>query len=141
MAYKQPNENSQYRRLRRRTVRRRSKVTVDLRSGGRRKHDASPILDEHLMRGRLIDLSAQAAAVFMKTRLHIGEALALTLTLGNGSPLRMVGEVIALKKVAKQGGYLATISLLCPNHEHRTAINRFLAEIEFLTAQQMRMVL
>ena len=141
MADKQPNQNSQYRRLRRRAVRQRSKVSVDRIADDCRNHAAPLIHDEHLVQSKLIDLRGQTAAVFTKIRLNMGEMLALTLTLGNELPVRTVGEVIALKRVEKHGGYLATISFLCINHEHRTTVDQFLAGIELLITQEMKRVL
>lgn len=135
---KQPNENSQYRRLRRRTLRRRSEVTLERIIGFDESQAAPLIHNEQSVPGRLIDLNGKAAAIFTKTRLDMGETLSLTLTLGDESPLRTDGEVIALKRVDKHGGYLATISLHHTNREHRTTIDWFLADIEFLTAQEMK---
>ena len=79
--------------------------------------------------------------MFTKAPLRMGESLALTLTLGNGGPLRAVGEVIGGKKVEKHGGYLAKFNFLCPNPEHVETIDYFLFQIDSVVAQEMKMVI
>ena len=78
--------------------------------------------------------------MFTKAPLCMGESLALTMSLGGGDPLREVGEVIARKKVAKHGGYLAKLKFLRPNPEHVEAVDSFLIEIDSVVAQEMRLV-
>ena len=135
------NEKSLYKRLRQRAIRRRSKVVLD-RNGGGCEDQSDPRIDvNHSTPARLIELSRGGAAVFTRAPLCMGESLALTLTLGKGSPLRAVGEVIGGKKVKKHGGYLAQFNFSCPNPEHVEIIEHFLVEIDFVVAQEMKMVL
>ena len=135
------NEKSLYKRLRRRAIRRRSKVVLNRKGSGCEDRSDPRILVNHSTPARLIELSRGGAAVFTKAPLRMGESLALTLTLGKESPLRAVGEVIGGKKVEKHGGYLAQFKFLCPNPEHVETIDHFLVEIDSLIAQEMKMVL
>lgn len=134
------NEKSLYKRLRRRAIRRRSKVLLDRKDGGREHLAGARIGVNRSTPAKLIELSTQGAAVFTKAPLCMGESLALTLTLGAGDPLREVGEVVGRKKVEKHGGYLAKLKFLRPNPEHVEAVDSFLIEIDSVVAQEMRLM-
>ena len=127
-------------RLRRRAIRHRSQVLLDRKDGGYKHPSNLRIGVNHSIPARLIELSTQGAAVFTKAPLYMGESLALTMSLGGGDPLREVGEVIARKKVAKHGGYLAKLKFLRPNPKHVETVDRFLLDIESEVAKEMRLL-
>lgn len=137
----EPTEKSEYRRLKRRVIRRRGRVVLGGKIGGDENGGESTIRAQHTTSVRLIWINEQGAWVFTKTRHRAGESFALTLLFAEESPIAIVGEVVGMRKMEKHGGYLVKFNFLYPDPEQVETIDNLLFEIDSAVAQEMRMVL
>lgn len=129
--HQQAIDTSDKRQERRRAIRHMCSVHMALRiaySTG--KADDTWNVEEHPVKGRLLDLSDEGCAVFTEQRLELGQEIKLIITLRSGSKVCGLGGVRWVKGVRQRQGFASGILFNSLNDRDKKLIGGFLHELE-----------
>lgn len=86
--------------------------------------------EQHPIKGRVLDLSAEGCAIFLEQPLEMGQRLSLLINLRSGSKVHAQSVVRWIKAVPKRGGYACGIQFSQVQQKDQQLILIFLREIE-----------
>lgn len=121
------------RRHRRRAIRHYCKVHMALKFSyqvGDGEDDSATKIEEHRIKGRILDLSPEGCAIFTAQNMDIGQELRLILSLRDGQRVPAEGIIRWTRVVSRQDGFASGVEFLNLSEEDHQQILDFLNELD-----------
>jgi len=122
------------RRHRRRAIRHYCKVHMALKFsyqvGGEEEEGNATRIEEHRIKGRILDLSPEGCAIFTAQNMDIGQELRLILSLRDGQRVPAEGIIRWTRVVSRQDGFASGVEFLNLSEEDHKLIDEFLNELD-----------
>ena len=118
------------RHRRRRAIRHHCKVSIGVKIGHSPGHLDTWTVDEHKLKGRILDLSGDGCQTFCAQLLEIGQELSIVITLESGAKIQATGVVRWTKAVSQREGFASGVQFSSIEAKAKKQIRGFLKELD-----------
>lgn len=114
----------------RRAIRHNCVADLDYEVAEKRGDSEEWEVSTYKINGRVLDLSAEGAALFTKQPLSMGQVASLCIHLYDGRKIQTQAEVRWTKRKEKKGGYATGVQFVQISEEDEKLIEEFIAELD-----------